>query len=57
MFESHKRSNRMTMYLVIAIALCAVCIGFIGGTYIRIGQDVRTTQEQMMEDYNNADAE
>lgn len=50
--EQQKRSNRLATYLVIAISICAIGIGFILGTYIRLGHEVKSTQQQMIQEYN-----
>lgn len=50
--EQHRRSNKLATYLVIAISICAIGIGFILGTYIRLGNDVKTIQQQSVQEYN-----
>lgn len=50
--DQQKRTNRLAAYLVMAITICAIGIGFILGTYFRLGHDVKTQQSQMIQEYN-----
>lgn len=58
--DQQKRTNQFAAYLVMAITICAIGIGFIFGTYLRLGHEVKTQQSQMVQEYNqtqqNSDA-
>lgn len=49
--HQQKRTSHILIALVVAIAICAIGIGFIGGTYIRLNNDVKNAQTYQMQDY------
>lgn len=46
-----KRTSRIMIALIVAIAICAIGIGFIGGTYIRLDHDVKNAQNYSAQEY------
>ena len=48
-----KHSNLITTYLVIAIAIAALAIGFVSGSFINLNRQTQATQQQMIEEYQN----
>ena len=51
--ELQKRHSRIATYLVVAIAICTIGIGYIFGTFVSVNRDVKTQQQTMTQEYNN----
>lgn len=45
----HKRSNVISIFLVVVIAIATLCIGFIAGEFINIHYDTEITSQQIRE--------
>lgn len=54
--DQQKRSNKLAVTLIAAIAICAIGIGFILGTYIRLDHDVKDARNYAIEEYQPADS-
>ena len=53
LMEVHRRSNLVSTFLIIAIAIAAVAIGFIGGEYINTQRRTALEQQQILNGYQN----
>lgn len=53
-----KQANRITTYLVIAITIAALAIGFVGGSFINLHRQTTQVQQQLVDEYqqNNPSA-
>ena len=52
--EVHKRSNLLSVFIVIAVMIVSLAIGFIGGEYVNINRKSQQKQAQMIEEFNNS---
>jgi hypothetical protein len=57
LMEVHRRSNLVSTFLIIAIAIAAVAIGFIGGEYINTQRRTALEQQQILNGYQNDNAD
>ena len=51
LMEVHRRSNLISIFLIIAVAIATLAIGFIGGEYINTQHRTAMEQQQIIEDY------
>ena len=53
-----KQANRITTYLVIAITIAALAIGFVGGAFVNLHRQTSQVQQQLVDEYrqNNPSA-
>lgn len=54
--EQHKRTQKTVSWLVVAIAIAAIGIGFILGTYIRLDHKVQDAQNRIVQEYEEPQA-
>lgn len=48
----HRHNDTVSIFFVIAIFIAAIAIGFIGGSYIRIGNSMKQEQQRILETYS-----
>ena len=51
LMEVHRRSNLISIFLIIAVAIATLAIGFIGGEYINTQHRTSMEQQQIMDNY------
>jgi hypothetical protein len=49
-----KHANLITTYLVIAITIAALAIGFVGGSFINLHKQTTQVQQQLIDEYNQS---
>ena len=51
LMEVHRRSNLISIFLIIAVAIATLAIGFIGGEYINTQHRTAMEQQQIIDEY------
>lgn len=57
MMDVHKRSNLISGFLVVAAVIAALAIGFIGGEYMNVSNNVREEQSRIISEFNQYQSE